>query len=324
MFFNRDSNMASLKNTLVTLPRETLLRLRSSSVLSAEFWVPFLGKENGEPQPAEIEVPEKDLLRLAAELSLDPTNIAQGKIDFRTLSAHQNGSVNRLPERYAKGSSRIRTSAHLFDRIETLFGWRARTAILRRCQVTEAVLGDLDREVNLRFLTDTLDEIRKLGVTTTQFFKIGEQSLIRNYHSPLGELFRASRNTRDLYERCFLELIQKYYDKNTIYRILKLTAARAVIEARPSPDVCASLGEKTPGSHLVCLNKAGGFASLSGYRRLPFADVREVKCIHRGDPACRFEIDFGFVNARERQIRSHGEAPNLANPYARPLVNAKY
>lgn len=280
--------MAGVMATTLGIPRETLLRLRASSILSDEFWAPLLGAD---ASPI-VQVAEKDVLRAAEELSLDPIDLVRGEIDYRALSAHQHGNIGRLPERYARGLSRIRTSAHLFDRIESLFGWRARSAILRRRQVTEAALGDLEREISIRFLTDVLEEIRALGLTDAQFYRLGEQSLVRNYHSPLGNLFRATRNVRELYEKCFLELIQKYYDKNTNYRLASLTDRRAVIEARPNPEVSENLGDKLPGSRLVCLNKAGGFASLSGYRRLPFADVRETACIHRGDPICRFEIDF--------------------------------
>lgn len=307
--------MASVKAAMVTLSHEMLNRLRASSVLSAEFWEPIIGKESKVEKKPKIEISERDLLRLAEELSLDPIDLVRGKVDFRAFAAHQQGNVARLPERYAKGLSRVRTSAHLFDRIESLFGWRARTAILRRRQVTEAALGDLDREISIQFLTDVLEEIRQLGFEDAHFYRLGEQSLVRNYHSAVGEHFRSARNLREMYEKCFMELIQKYYDKNIHYRLVRLTATRAVIEASTNPEVSASLGEKNPGSRLTCLNKAGGFASLSGYRQLPFAKVRETKCVHRGDPACRFEIDFEAAAACERA----NERENLFGPGAEIL-----
>jgi hypothetical protein len=282
--------MAGLEST-VRIERDFLERLRESSKLPRDYWIPFLGKEGEKSADPVVVVAERDLVRLAEELSLDANDVARKHVDFRALAAHQEGNLGRLPERYESGLSRIRTSAHLFDRIESLFGWRARTSILRRRQVTEAVIRDLDRQINLRFLTDVLEEIRALNVTDAGVFKLGEQSLVRNYHSVVGEQYRAAKDLREMYERGATEIFNKYYDRNTTYRLVKITPTRVVLDAIPNPEACEALKETRPGSRLVCLNKAGAFASLSGYRRLPFAAVRETSCIHRGDAVCRFEID---------------------------------
>lgn len=283
----------------IELSRDYLDRLQDTAGVSAELWADLLEIAN----PAEIralfegkasqKISERALLNLSEYLELSPEKIVTGKVDFQTLAAHRNGNVTRVPEYYSIGaSSRVRTSAHLFDCVESLFGWRARADLLRRHQITDAILREPDMRINIRFLSEVCDDIEKLGVGNQAFFQMGFRSLYRNFHSELGESFRATKSTTELFEKCFDELVHKYYDQNFQYRILMMENSICYVEAVSNPDICDQLGTSVLGNRLTCQNKLGVLSSLTGYKRLPFSRVREVRCIHHGDPSCVFEIDF--------------------------------
>jgi hypothetical protein len=235
----------------------------------------------------------QDLIGLAAHVELSPEALIEERVDFKALAAHSTGAVGYLPEKYSTAPrSKVRTSAHLLDCIEARLGWKVRSRLLRKFQVTESLIGDADARINIRFLTDLCAELSRLGISELDLREMGAHSLFRNYHTPLGQAFRALKGPQSLLERCFTEIIQESYDQNHLYTLQKLDQTECVVRVSCNPEVSDALRAVKLGSSHVCQAREGTFSSLSGYQNLPFAEVSERKCIHRGDSTCEYVIRF--------------------------------
>lgn len=243
------------------------------------------------------------LLDLADTLKLSPEAIVSGKIDYRTLEISDPTASDALPEIYAHGAfSRRRTSSQLLDFLEVHYGWRMRSQILKHFGLNERIVAVPDGAISIRFLTDLCCYLIDHGFSEDALFKMGQYSVIANYASPLGRKFRESDGPKSLIESTFTEIVNQFFDKNFLYKLIELNDTSCTVEARLNPEASDTSKSGTIGSVLSCKTRGGTFSSLFGYLDLPYAKVTEKTCVHRGDPRCRYEIDFGLAQWCNRKL----------------------
>lgn len=297
---------------------DTLERIRSTIQLSNEDWAELLQLTPAGYQLLGLrdpcEIPDRVASDLCDYVGITPEALQSGIIDFKTLAKQVSGNVSFVPERYSEGAfSKRRTSGHLLDLIEIRYGWRERLRLLRTFQVTDAIFADPDGRINLRFLSDLCAYLRGKGFSRDALAEMGQHSVVTNYAGPLGRHFRRLRNVQKAYESCFTEVINRYYDENFVYELVRMDEHSCTVECRYRPEVLDATRSRAPGNEGTCSTRAGAFASIPGYLDLPYAKVTESSCIHRGDPLCRYEIDFDMaVRAESIHEVSEAEAQSRA------------
>jgi hypothetical protein len=275
---------------------ETFERIRVQLQLNSDEWTDTLAMQPSAYRTAidsGVGLTETHVENLADALDLDPEAILNATLDFQALEAHRKGNVDYIPTRYSQVAfSKRRTSNYILEFVEREYGWRKKLEILRKLQVTESALQNTEGWINIRFLQDVCHSIVDLTGNPNILQHVGEYSYVANRFSPIGKIYRSLSGPKELFEATFPELAGKYYDKNTHYRLLKLTDTDSILEATANPEVAEGLKTKRVGSPGVCAQKIGVLASFMGYLNLPFAKVEHPSCIHRGDQRCLFSVDF--------------------------------
>lgn len=239
-------------------------------------------------------------------------------IDYDTLVSHFRGEIHEMPEKYAIASfSKKRTAVNLLDYVGGYDGAIFRAKLLRSLQLSERSLSDLDSPVNIQLITDLIDGCRKLGYDDRRILSIGAHSLETNRPTAFGSELAKAKTTAHVYERMVTELVG-FYEKNCSYKLISLSADSCIVESISNPDVATALGVRHVGSPSGCIVKSGILTSTPGYIDMPFAKVIETHCVFRGDPACRFHIDF----SQARYIETHPEESAKPQPALRSLSSA--
>jgi predicted hydrocarbon binding protein len=183
----------------------------------------------------------------------------------------------------------------MFDFLEERYGYPMVAMIGRRFQVHPLLFSQENGWMNNLFFTDMysyLEESFKLPKNF--YYDMGRHSTQVNANTELGFLYRELRKVKSVYERLFGEFAP-FYEKNSTYQILKLSETHCTIRTRTKREVAQALDVKNLGSPAICQWKAGIFAAAPNYLGLADSNPRELKCVHRGDPFCVFEIFFGHL-----------------------------
>jgi DNA-binding Xre family transcriptional regulator len=293
---------------------ETLESLRASVNSSVSEWsamleIPTKAFARTMSAPL-VSVSEKTLDRLANALEVTPEDILNGSVDFKLLAQRAAGHATALPEKYSRARySKVRTSAYLLDYIEIRYGWQVRNRILQHFQINESIIADPDMQISIRFLADLCDYLTIHGFALSGFHEIGKFSSTSNSSGTLASLFRQEVSPMKAYERCFAELIDKYYDQNNVYTLRSLYSQSCSVEAQPHPRLLDDSDGHFFSNESICVAKGGGFASIMDYLSLPDAKVVEAECVNRGDQRCRYEIDFELAAWTHNQ---RGRGPSNA------------
>lgn len=246
-------------------------------------------------------------LKLSARANVSFEKLLQGDIDLKVLTQIGQGNLQAMPDRYTKmAKSRKRTSINILEFLERFHGRAARDRVLRNFQVSEGVFESPDEWINVLFLSDMCEYLGRSGYSPEQLYCMGSYSVVTNFDSELGRQYRRlAANAQDVYRR-FEEALIRFYDENFWYRLVKSTPHFCLIEAEPNSDVEDELKLRKIGNPAYCVTKAGAFASFTGYLGLPFAKVKEISCIHRGDRACRYLINYEHAAAVDTVADSQG------------------
>lgn len=232
-----------------------------------------------------------NLKQLAARLDVSPEKIIFGTIDYKAMTAHFEGNSVFIPEKYTVGAlSRMRTFSNILDYVEARRSVDARNLLRRQFQIPCGALNDLDTPVNIVFFMEVTDYLAKAGMG--QFRTMGAYSIRHLFSSELGKALSSDvKNTMDLYEK----ITSKHYgffDENSKYSIVSLTPEGARIKAQPSEKLQDTLKMWTSGNTHACSYRAGVMSSFPGLLGLESARVEELRCVHRGDPYCLFDLIF--------------------------------
>ncbi len=239
------------------------------------------------------------ITNLTESLGISIESLINGKIDFQTLLDHASGNLTKLPERYSSAKfSKVRTSIHLLDFIENNLGWSAKKTIYNHFQINESIFENAESTVNFLMPSDICQYIgEKFKAPTSLLYKIGAHSSTVNKNSILARVLSAYKKPKELHENIFTEIVHRFYDKNQIYKILKLTNQYCIVELNFRDEVKDLLKLKTPGNQFACHSIAGSISSLTGYINLPNSKVTKIDCIHQGGCSCKFLIDFSVAHA---------------------------
>lgn len=281
--------------------KNNLDRIRSILGLSFHDWADFLQvptSKHSKLLEGKFEISAVALETLALQLGLSYEKLVTGDIDYTALNNWKSASQALLPERYSVvANSKRRTSIHLLKCVEFIGGRELKRRLLRHCQVSEDSFQDPDLKINILFLTDVCDWLASNGVSHSELYAFGRSSFEQNRDTELGQRLGRMRTITELLEYVFYDCVSTYYDQNFYYYIDRLHRNSMTVKAIPRLEVAEGLarfqnGSLLVGSSQVCTAKAGSFSSLSGYIQQPFMNVKEERCIHRGDSYCKFVFDF--------------------------------
>jgi len=236
--------------------------------------------------------PEKGLENLASRLNVNIQDILRGEVDFKSLRVRLSHDNTDLPLKYRHAAhGRRRTTITSVDFIEGACGWRMRHEVLKHFGVSERALLDPFAPISIQFITEMCDFLYRRQFSAEDFFAMGAYSYVGNQGSLLAKIYSEMPHPIDIYEHMFGEMIS-LYEQNCSYHFQKLTKTSAFIEVRSNKDVAAEIGVRELGNQHLCRLKAGFMACAPAYLGLPFASVKEVRCVHDGQPSCLFKIDF--------------------------------
>lgn len=229
---------------------------------------------------------------LLESLDLSLEFLYQGKIDFNALAARYAGAKSAIPSHYLVGAnSRIRTLVVLVTYVEENYGWRAAASLLRKFQLNHSALANPDEKVNIRLMTDAMNRLSQQGMSAECLYDMGARSSGFSVHHSLAVKLADQKNPSQLYERIVSDF-NSHFDNNCRYSLRHLSEDRCLIMAEQNEEVIEALRQPLLGSRNTCTYRGGVLASFPGFKGLPAAHAKELACVHRGDPACLYEIGF--------------------------------
>ena len=261
-------------------------------------------KELAKIRETKKEVSADKIFSLAERLDISFNSIVNGKIDYQALAQHYFGNKSFVPERYASGDafSRRRSTLFILNYIEKNFGWKERLYVLRNFQLNESIFSNPDLPISFLFASDLCEYLRRYKLDRTSMIQIGVQSY-RTVAGPLKAELANCTNVSEIYERMCGELIQKHFEKNFQYRVLKMNDGNCTISVRPNQmltDLLETRSVSNPGTELTRLGITVALPTILG---LPVAEVKQTASIHDGAKEIRYEIDFTEANVMLKKIR---------------------
>lgn len=233
---------------------------------------------------------------LSKRVGLSFDAIMLGQIDYKILKDRANGHLMSLPERFEVGAasafSKRRTSINLLLFIENVYGWEVKKSILDHFQITDAAFQNPEENISFQFPTDLSEFMVRRGYPKSIFKRMGAYSSIVNRNTPLGQKISSFSTAIALHEGMFGDVIGKFYEKNCVYKIIKLDERECWVEATPSEELKEALKTNLPGNPHVCMIRGGSFASMTQYLGSSLSEVHESECIHRGDSRCLYKIQY--------------------------------
>lgn len=291
--------MLTYKRTLKRFERngfmDTLERLRVVTHMDDGQWQDLLqltwweymmirsGKQN---------LPEKAFLRLADHLAVNPTDLLRGKVNFHDLQIKAEASNWMMPEEYSFANyGRRRTTITSFEYLEKYHGWRLRYEVLKHLGLSETVLTNPFAPISMKIITDALAYLAQRHFTATDFYSMGMHSYTGNTDTILGRFYSELNSSKDIIEHMWGDCL-KFYEKNCLYRFLRLNNEGALLEVISEPTVAEEMKMVHLGNEHICKLKAGMMASAPMYIGEAPARVVERSCVHKGDASCIFDITF--------------------------------
>ncbi len=274
---------------------ETLERLRWTANLSQQQWLDVIGIQWWQYHciKAGIEpTPETVIERAAQYFNIKPEDITSGTLEFAEIAAVSHRDTT-IPDRYADAAfGRQRTTITSLEFLENYYGWRLKLDTLNAHHVTEADLRDPFSPISMNLISDICTYLHDhRHFRAEHFLAMGAYSYIANRHTLVGQLLSEQKNPVDLYDFFFHEAL-KLFEQNCNYTITKQCPNGITVEIVTNADVAAECGVRHLGNIHICHLKAGMLVTLTRYLDLPNAKVRKTACVHRGDSACRYEIEF--------------------------------
>jgi hypothetical protein len=232
-----------------------------------------------------------------------------GQIDYRTLAARILKGENLLPERYTKAAfSKRRTSIYMLEYVAGVFNEGHRQNILRHYQLNERIFQEPDAPINILFPMDVCEYLKKFRLMDNEALQsMGRSSSLAARFPTILKPMSELKSVKEIHELMCTELMEKYFEKNYFYRLIRASEKECVILGLPNPEVEELLGLKNAGTSAICSVRNGFASSFPNFIGLPYSRVRKTACVHNGDPECRFEINYEHA---ERVMRSPKLNPN--------------
>lgn len=284
---------------------DTVERIRMTRQLSLDEWVDrirvskptYLNFVHGRQQ-----LTSNDLDRIAESAALNPNEIIDGKVDFKTLAMNSEADTGSLDERYLCGKfSRLRTVISVLDGVEEYLGWRARLDVMATLNLSEKLLSDPLQTCNIRLISDICSTVRtKYRADLSLFSGLGAHSTVTYAGTPLAHEFAKYETPGKLYEAAFGPMVPQY-EHNHSYQILTLSDEFCSVAVTPFQKVKDEFKSHFISNAENCSVKAGLMSTILGYIGLPCSHVTEIECIYRGNKRCVFDVDFEFSSRVYKQ-----------------------
>ncbi|MEX0799430.1 MAG: hypothetical protein WD025_08290 [Bacteriovoracaceae bacterium] len=285
---------------------DNLERVKACLRIEDEMWLDFLQmskldylrfKSGAKP------LPEDKLAAVAGLAGVSEEAILSNQINFRALRPLRASNIE-VPPRYQKAAyGRWRSSSFSLDFIEAKYGWKARLGCMRNFGLEESLVNNPFGRVSMQFITDLCDYLHRCQYSDKDIYDMGSYTHIANRSTLIGQAYSQAESPKKVYEM-FLNSVE-LYEKNCLYEFVRVTDSDCAIKARSIKDVAEEMGAPHLGSARVCKWKEGFFASLVSYLDLPWPEVRETSCVHRGDEFCLFEIDYGYAQVVSKLRQDH-------------------
>lgn len=274
---------------------DTLERLKSISRLTDDQWLDLLNISWYGYQKHKMglnPISEKSIDNLAYHFGLNPQSIVNNQINFDALELKTTGLKPQISDRFMIGAySRRRTTITTMEFIEKSYGWRVKSDLMRHFGFNQAALSDPFASISLSLLTEICNYLSQRQFQSQDFFLMGAYSAQGNSNSILSQELAQFTDLHDLYYH-FIYHMMVLFECNFLYTYDKLSEYEGVIGMKSNPDVANEIGVTCLGNPQICVIKQGMSASIPSYIGLPYANVTHTTCQHKGDDACRFNIDF--------------------------------
>ncbi len=241
------------------------------------------------------------IFSLAGRLDLSFDRVMSGKIDYQALTEHFWGNKNYLPEYYQKSAfSKRRTTLFILNYIEQNYGWRERLSILHHFQLNEAIFAKPDEMINFQFGSDLCSYLYRYKLGAREMANVGVQSFLSANSEQVKKELSDCESVGEIYERMCSSLIQKYFEKNFSYRVVKMSDSHCTVAAKPNPELAEVMENATIINPAISIARTGIAAAYPMILGLPSAEVKLSACLHQGDKETRYEIDFSRAKAALR------------------------
>jgi predicted hydrocarbon binding protein len=291
------------------LPGEILERLRLVNHFGDQTWQDLLGLNWWDYmmiRSGQKKLPEKSLLRLSDHFDYTPQSLIQGTVDFHNLQVKAEENNWEMPELYTYAAyGRRRTTITSFEYLEKYHGWRLRYDVLKHLNLSESILDDPFAPISMRIITDAFAYLAKRHFKAKDFFAMGMYSFVGNANTILGQHYSQLASPKEIVEHMWSDCL-KFYEKNCMYRFLRLDNEGGLLEVLSEPLVAEEMQVSHLGNEHICSLKAGMIASAPMYLGHAQARVVEKCCVHKGADSCIFEITFASQpqHSRARDLES--------------------
>jgi hypothetical protein len=235
---------------------------------------------------------DRSIRSLAEVFGLTEENLLLGEVDFKVISARLQGDQWALADKYImQGSSRMRTSADIFDWIQKIKGLKAYYHALKRFQLSDSLINHHAAEVSFQLLTDLCEWLGQQGYSAGDLYNMGKRSLVLNSSTIIGYKLSRSRTALEAVST-FTEELSPLFDLNWKYSISKVEHEEIRVKLEPRIGLHDRMRSERPGNALVCSSRDGRFAVCGMYSGFNVESVSHSKCIHRDDVHCEMSIKF--------------------------------
>jgi hypothetical protein len=247
----------------------------------------------------------RGLYSLTESLNISSESFDRGKIDLKALREHWNKNWDYMPERYTVGAfSKGHTMSNALRFVERKRGPGLRHMVNRVLQTHDSMWEQLDRPINMVMLTDTFDFLAQRGFRNADFVDLGKNTFATLKHTDVGKKMGEHTTYKSICDFTFNSFMPAF-EQNCRYKILSLTHEHCLIEGITTERLSEALKVKHAGNQLTCLVKSGIISSITRFIGRPHSHVSEPRCVHRGDPVCRFVMRFPPAYRSQSLSSSH-------------------
>jgi hypothetical protein len=247
----------------------------------------------------------RSVMALAQELRVSFEALMEDRVDYSTMALQFHGHEGCLPERYLCGAfGRMRIAQDYLDRVEKHLGWRKRAHLLRHLQLTEQALSDPETPINLNLTTDIIQWVLAEDGDDGTLLRMGSGLLEAQRQGPIGLALAPSQNLRELYEGFFGGVLERFWEKNYLWRLHSLTATEARIRGVPNPDMLQMIGERCAKNYATCLLRKGIVSAIPTLLGYAPNEVTKTACVALGDDYCEFSVDLSSSIRASRGLAS--------------------
>ena len=237
--------------------------------------------------------PVSSAMALGKRLNIGFDALVMNNFDYKVMARQYAGNLIDMPERYVENAlSRKRTVITFLDFIEENFGIAQRGLILRKFQMTEAMLADPQELINVRFAVDLTNYLMDYYQNPYLLKHMGQYSAQRNTSHEAIQEFRDVLSAEEIFERAFQGFVPKYLERNFSWRILQMDEKSCIVEGVPTEEFLATPNAGELLTTNVCAIRTGILSYMPNYAKLGSARVEHTECVAQGAHSCKFHIHY--------------------------------